>query len=225
MDARQVKRVLFQAPQVISLSTDITVASKVEFLQKSFGLKVNDSYYDENKSEQDDALDLIEMNTIRPSNDDIRTVIAGMPTLLLCSIENNLRPKAEYLFDVFDGDILELRQAVLTLPTLLGYSLDKRIRPRMECILNNGLRPIKITIGITMKDEKFDDWVENASLKLSQSTMNNNNNMSTFPQNFDSQKSSSMSDRIDDSLSIVLRNPNQDNNRNGRIVHWTRNDM
>ena len=77
-----------------------------------------------------------------------------MPTLLLCSAEKNLQPKADYLLEQFDGDELELRQAVLTLPAILGYSLEKRIKPRMTRIVNAGIEPINITVGITMT-EKF----------------------------------------------------------------------
>ena len=139
MDANEVKRVLFQAPQVISLSTDSTVVSKVSFLRDFFDLN---------------------------NEKDLRKVIAGMPTLLLCSIENNLAPKAEYLLDQFGGDRFELRQAILTLPTLMGYSLDKRIRPRMTRILEKGVEPIKITVGITMTHDNFEKWLKNKSSRI-----------------------------------------------------------
>lgn len=62
--------------------------------------------------------------------------------------------------------MLELRQAVLTLPTLLGYSLEKRIKPRMERILDAGLEPIKITVGITMKEDNFSKWLNSQRIKI-----------------------------------------------------------
>jgi mTERF domain-containing protein len=139
MDANEVKRILFQAPQVVSLSTDDTVVSKVTFLRDAFGLE---------------------------NEKDLRKVIAGMPTLLLCNIENNLKPKAEYLLEQFRGDEVELRQAVITMPTLLGYSLEKRIKPRMARILDIGVEPIKITVGITMTDVNFDQWLENKRIRI-----------------------------------------------------------
>jgi mTERF domain-containing protein len=139
MDANEVKRILFQAPQVVSLSTDDTLVSKVVFLRDSFGLK---------------------------NEKDLRKVIAGMPTLLLCSVENNLRPKVEYLLPQFGGDELELKQAIITLPTLLGYSLEKRIKPRMARISDIGLEPIKITVGITMKDVNFEAWLDNKRIRI-----------------------------------------------------------
>eukprot|EP00557_Chaetoceros_sp_GSL56_P012899 CAMPEP_0176482726 /NCGR_PEP_ID=MMETSP0200_2-20121128/3531_1 /TAXON_ID=947934 /ORGANISM="Chaetoceros sp., Strain GSL56" /LENGTH=656 /DNA_ID=CAMNT_0017879065 /DNA_START=91 /DNA_END=2061 /DNA_ORIENTATION=+ len=135
MNAKEVKRVLFQAPQVISLNTDKKVASKVEFLKDTFEL-TNDK--------------------------DLRKVISGMPTILLCNTEENIRPKAEYLLKEFGGDRMEMRQAVITLPTLLGYSLEKRIKPRMGQILDGGLQPIKITVGITMTDKKFQGWLDSS---------------------------------------------------------------
>jgi mTERF domain-containing protein len=135
MNAKEVKRVLFQAPQVISLNTDEKVTSKVAFLKDTFGL----------------------------SNDkDLRKVVSGMPTILLCNTEDNIGPKAEYLLKEFGGDKMEMRQAVITLPTILGYSLEKRIKPRMEEILDGGLQPIKITIGITMTDKRFQEWLASA---------------------------------------------------------------
>mmetsp|Transcript_425 Transcript_425/g.454 ORF Transcript_425/g.454 Transcript_425/m.454 type:complete len:545 (-) Transcript_425:193-1827(-) len=146
MDASQVKRVLYQAPQVISLNTDETVVSKVKFLKDAFSLSQSDG-----------------------NNASIRKVIVGMPTILLCSIENNLKPKAEYFLKEFSEDKFELRQAILTLPTLMGYSLEKRIKPRMKEIVESGIEPIKITVGITMKEENFKIWLENQKLRLENS--------------------------------------------------------
>jgi len=139
MDAVQVKRVLFQAPQVVSLDTENNLAFKVKFLKDELNLD---------------------------KGDDLRKLISGMPTLILCSVDNNLRPKIEYLRDAFGGDEAKLRRVALTLPTLLGYSLEKRIRPRMKRLVAIGSDPKKITIGITMKEEKFDEWLLNTRYKL-----------------------------------------------------------
>jgi len=139
MDATEVKRILFQAPQVVSLSTDDTLVSKVTFLRDAFGLE---------------------------NGKDLRKVIAGMPTLLLLNVENNLKPKAEYLLEQFRGDELELRQAIITMPTLLGYSLEKRIKPRMAQILDIGAEPIKVTVGITMTNVNFEQWLENKRIRI-----------------------------------------------------------
>ena len=138
MDADKVKRILYQAPQVISLSTDDTLVSKVNFLEKEFQLQ----------------------------DEDLRKVISGMPSLLCCDLEKNLRPKVVYLMEEFGNDALELRQAIITLPTLLGYSLDKRIRPRLERLKDVGVEPIKITVGITMTEDNFEKWLENKRIRI-----------------------------------------------------------
>jgi hypothetical protein len=133
----QVKRVLYQAPQVIGLNTEGNLASKVEFLRAAFAL----------------------------NPDQLRSVVAGMPTLLVLSLDNNLQPKTDYLREAFGGNNKDadnheaLQEAILRLPTLLGYSLDKRIRPRLQAILDAGLDPSRITVGIPMTAEKFDGWL------------------------------------------------------------------
>lgn len=136
LDPVDVKRVLFQAPQTISLNTEESIVKKVGFLRETFGLE---------------------------NDDELRKVITGQPTLLLCSIEGNIQPKAEYLLQQFGWDRLELKQAILTLPTLLAYSLEKRIKPRMESILDLDLEPAKITIGIVMTEVNFNKWLQKQS--------------------------------------------------------------
>merc|ERR1719201_2356947 len=74
MDITQVKRVLYQAPQIISLSFENTLLAKVSFLRHTFRLT---------------------------DNNDIRKLVVGLPTILLCSVENNLRPKTKYLLRAF----------------------------------------------------------------------------------------------------------------------------
>ncbi len=180
MDANEVRRILYQAPQVVSLNTDDTLVSKVTFLQGFFNL-------DNEKS--------------------LRKVIAGMPTLLLCNVEKNLEPKAQYLLDRFGDDEFELRQAILTLPTLLGYSLEKRIRPRMERILEIGLEPIKITVGITMTNDNFERWLQNKQWRIE-------NGGKLIDKGRPSQREVISQQHVDDDL--------DSQQRSGRIVHWKR---
>jgi mTERF domain-containing protein len=139
----QVKRVLYQAPQVIGLNTDGTLKLKVEFLRHSFQL----------------------------DDDQLRSVVAGMPTLLVLSIDRNLQPKTDYLRTAFSRshpynvDATTLQAAIVRLPTLLGYSLENRIRPRLQAILQAGLDPACITVGIPMNQEKFEGWLERRAKK------------------------------------------------------------
>lgn len=137
LNAQQVKRVLYQAPQVIGLATDTTLKAKVEFLRDAFEL----------------------------DDEQLRSIVAGMPTLAVLSIDLNLQPKVDFLRQAFADDRDALRDAVLRLPTLLGYSLDKRIRPRIVAILDAGLDVSRITVGIPMSEEKFQGWLQRRETK------------------------------------------------------------
>jgi len=137
LNAEQVRRVLYQSPQIMGLDTENNLKKKVNFLQISFNL----------------------------TDEQLRTVVAGMPSLLYLSLEKNLQPKLDYLRSVFVGDEANLRDTVLRLPTLLGYSLENRIRPRMQAILQAGLDPSSITVGIPMKHEPFEGWLHRRSYK------------------------------------------------------------
>jgi len=199
MNAAQVKRVLFQAPQVVSLNTEHNLVDKVEFLQHGLGLD---------------------------RGDELRKVISGMPTLLLCSIDNNLRPKIEYLREVLGGeeDEAELRRVVLTLPTLLGYSLEKRIQPRMERIMEIGLDPKKITIGITMKETKFEEWLLHKKQKIECQSGNSMKRMIRQPIQLDKSEYNSETTGgglVSDS-SFGGKAKLTEEQRKGRIVHWKR---
>ena len=154
LDAAGVKRVLYQAPQVLGLDMEGNIAPKVEYLQRILvGADGNGEDDDEEVQRQE-----------------VRRLIVGMPTLLNLSVETNLRPKLEYLKKMLEtesgstaaeGDSQEniLRETLLRAPPLLGYSLDKRIRPRMEQIVDAGLSASSITIGITMTEAKFQNWL------------------------------------------------------------------
>jgi hypothetical protein len=183
----QVKRVLYQAPQVIGLNTDNNLASKVEFLRDAFAL----------------------------NPDQLRSVVAGMPTLLVLSIDRNLQPKTEYLREAFGGNDDDnhdaLQEAILRLPTLLGYSLDKRIRPRLQAILDAGLDPSRITVGIPMTEEKFEGWLHRRKEK---------------GRSQESITSARRKEKGRNPQSIAPAQipplPLLDSDPAGRIVHWTR---
>lgn len=181
----QVKRVLYQAPQVIGLNTEGNLASKVEFLRAAFAL----------------------------NPDQLRSVVTGMPTLVVLSIDRNLQPKTDYLrksFGVNDDDNHEaLQEAILRLPTLLGYSLDKRIRPRLQAILEAGLDPSRITVGIPMTEEKFEGWLHRRKEK----------GESIVPARLTKEKGRTPQSIVPAQLSPL---PVVDFDPAGRIVHWTR---
>ena len=150
----QVKKVIYRAPAILGLNLEQNIRPKVQYLQSKLDL----------------------------SNDELHTVLAAMPSLLLLNSEGNLQPKIDYLSSVLvsctdseginknqflmssssisvASEIDQLRDIVLRLPTLLGYSLEQRIIPRVQAILNMGLHPSCITIGIPMTQPAFDKWL------------------------------------------------------------------
>eukprot|EP00523_Entomoneis_sp_CCMP467_P003364 CAMPEP_0168752438 /NCGR_PEP_ID=MMETSP0724-20121128/18385_1 /TAXON_ID=265536 /ORGANISM="Amphiprora sp., Strain CCMP467" /LENGTH=592 /DNA_ID=CAMNT_0008800685 /DNA_START=200 /DNA_END=1975 /DNA_ORIENTATION=- len=138
----QVKRVLYQAPQVLGMNDD-TLRKKIDYLKQTYGL-------DEHSTDQGQ----------------LQTVLVGMPRLLVLNIENNLQPKVHYLREVFGGDLEALKNAVLRLPTLLAYSLEKRIQPRMEAILGANMDPGSITVGIVLAQKQYESWLHNHKQKI-----------------------------------------------------------
>lgn len=139
MPASQVKKVLYRAPALLGLNVDTNIKRKVEFLKSKLVL----------------------------TDAQLFTVIAAMPSLLLLNSELNLQPKLDYLKGALQtGAPTILRDTVLRLPTLLGYSFEQRIRPRVEAILDAGLDPSCITIGIPMKQDDFQLWLERRADKI-----------------------------------------------------------
>jgi len=218
LDARQAKRVLFQAPQTLNIDTETNLKCTVEFLRSTF------------------ELDEVEL----------RKVLAGMPTLMICSVEKNLLPKIEYLRQEFskkyDCDNVKssnngisgfehLKEAVITQPTLLGYSLEKRIKPRLAKISAAQVDLKKITVGITMKEDKFDQWLAKRKAKvdlygpeiaarLSSRRVKKESTISVA-------RSSPSTISLSDDASEVPEKENEEiqretERRKGRIVHWKR---
>ena len=139
----QVKRVLYQAPQVLSLR-DTNVREKIHYLERSLEL----------------------------DKESIQALITGMPRVLVLNMDQNIGPKIAYLrkaFEHFHGGSQGkeyLRTSILRLPTLLGYSLEGRLRPRMGKILEEpSLDPSRITVGVTLTQSKFDTWLSNQKRK------------------------------------------------------------
>ena len=167
LDMTQVRCVFERAPQVISLDIDGNISRKIRFLRgdsnsagsTKYGL-INDVFpltnvanSNVNNKNNNDGVRLFF------SDEDIRTIITKNPTLLLCNIERNLRPKVEYLLMRFEGDIYEVMDVILVLPALLSYSLDKRLKPRLESIHDVGVSLRSITVGITLTEERFNEWL------------------------------------------------------------------
>ena len=145
-------------------------------------------------------------NAMDLSDEQMRQLIASMPSLLGLSIENNFQPKLDFLKSSMGDDTSILRDVVLRLPALLGYSLDQRIRPRVEAILDAGLDATSITVGIPMSQAAFESWLRNREEAAARR-----------------RTSSEMADEETaaraDSVSLSSSNAVD---ASGRIVHWTR---
>ncbi|KAL3943957.1 MAG: hypothetical protein SGBAC_001991 [Bacillariaceae sp.] len=143
LEASDVRRVLHQAPQVVSLTIE-NLQQKVDYLTEVAEPEVRAG----------------DPSSIRA----IRKLIVGMPSLLHLSIENNLKPKVEFLHAELGPE--ELARAIHRLPTLLGYSLENRIKPRLMQILEAGVDGSSITVGIPMKQDKFENWLNGRVQKM-----------------------------------------------------------
>jgi mTERF len=160
LPASNVQKILYRAPGLLGLDVDRNVQNKMDFLRQ--------------------RLDLTDA--------ELATVVTAMPTLLFLNVETNLRPKLDYLTDVLAAassckssqqseatTLSALRDMVLRLPILLGYSLALRIRPRVEAMIQAGLLLDLdhvsyrgcITIGMPMKQDAFDVWLQRRADKRS----------------------------------------------------------
>ncbi|KAL3826325.1 hypothetical protein ACHAXA_003649 [Cyclostephanos tholiformis] len=136
LDSRQAKRVIFQAPQVLGLAEDSTKA-KLDFLR----------------------------NRLELSTDELGLVLSKMPTLMCLGIKT-LASKLDYLESSVDHrDNKLLKDTILTQPSLLGYSLHLRIQPRMEQLKAAGIPPHKITVGVSMTEARFQQWLSSSQSK------------------------------------------------------------
>ena len=129
LDGQQVKRVIFQAPQIIGLDTEGNLKNKLNFLEDRIGL----------------------------SQQELAMFIAKMPTIFNLNVQTSLVPKFDYLERCFNTTV-ELKSALIKQPVLLGYSLD-RIQSRMEQLIEAGIAPNKITVGISMTEDNFHKWL------------------------------------------------------------------
>ena len=205
LDADQVKRVLFQAPQIIGLNTDRTLQNKVKFLQTQLNLT---------------------------SPEEVKKVLVSLPTILLCSIERNIEPKIQYFQQqILSSQLpsLSLKEMILLQPTLLGYSLEKRIKPRMRLLQEYNIPVSKLTVCIPMKEPKFQEWLIQTHWKLYSKNMDTDTKRVISPlmelpmafvplnstdTNFIKSTSEENPTSFDDST-----------NRKGRVVHWRRNKI
>jgi hypothetical protein len=213
--AREVARMLLKSPRLVTHSL-FKIKHVVGYLRFELGLQAPDVRRVLYQSPQlvgltttnlAEKVDFLERAC--GSGASIRKVIVGMPTLLNLNVQKNLEPKVDYLSAMLGKD--ELSLALDRLPTLLGYSLDKRIRPRLERILEAGVDGGSVTVGIPMKEEAFDSWLNGRALKAKRLQKEG--------------KSTEKKKRKPDD-EAGQEEPNEDKRfveeKGGRIVHWRR---
>ena len=140
LDPQQSKRILFQAPQVLGLSSS-TLSQKLAFLR--------------------DRLEL--------TAGELGLIFSKMPTLMNLGL-SNVAAKVDYLERAISEDQSHLdgkllKETIMKQPTLLGYSLTGRIQLRMDRLVAAGLDPSKITVGISMTEVNFQRWLTSSQSK------------------------------------------------------------
>jgi len=246
LEANAIRRILYQSPQILSLGQE-NLESSVEFLLQAVApgasLKATKKSFNESdKASIDDSESIEDAITIDASGDVVeidgqdalaivQILISGLPSLLALSIENNLKPKVDYLRERLGQD--ELANSLLRMPVLLGYSLENRIRPRLEQILNANIPPKKITIAITLKEDAFNEWLKRETARQNKSsTMITVSKPSSFvtgptikpqenskPKNQNEELSAIEADDTDHG---TKNGNNRIVEKGGKIVHWRR---
>jgi len=173
LEANAIRRILHQCPQIVSLGQE-NIERTVEFLLQAVAPGASlvgsnngvvsgenrNKYYETTKDGDigyvlgDEMVDTDDRDALSI----VQILIAGLPTLLALSIDNNLEPKVDYLRERLGQE--ELSNALLRMPALLGYSLKNRIRSRLEKILKAEIPGGKVTVAITLKEDAFEKWLE-----------------------------------------------------------------
>ncbi|KAL2653559.1 hypothetical protein R1flu_021687 [Riccia fluitans] len=104
------------------------------------------------------------------SYEDACTMVVRFPAIFNYGIEQNLRPKYDYLVKVMGRDLDDL----LVFPQYFGYSLDYRIRPRYEFLAERNIRislPNLLKLSNEEFSERFKDVQEKAGKRLKLATV------------------------------------------------------
>lgn len=267
LEANAIRRILHQCPQIVSLGQE-NLERTVEFLLQAVapgaslvdtknGIKNGKNRNTDNETNKDsDTGDVVDHEMVDADDRNalaiVQILVAGLPTLLSLSIDQNLEPKVKYLRERLGQE--ELSNALLRMPALLGYSLQNRVRPRLEKILQAEIPGEKITVAITLKDYDFEKWLERQIQKRSKDfrpVIKNDNNTTTRSRSLAKTNivgSSTVSEPIVDQLEENRKERknrmsgkgnlpeiaeddtdsgvDKDNNRvveeGGKIIHWRR---
>ncbi|CAM9870264.1 unnamed protein product [Chrysoparadoxa australica] len=91
---------------------------------------------------------------------EMRKVVLGMPSLLACSVQANLKPKMALLLAGY-GSRKEVRASIVAAPSLLGYSAEGRIGPRMIDLTESGLGLGELYKAVQKTDQAYETWLQN----------------------------------------------------------------
>jgi mTERF domain-containing protein len=161
------RRMVESYPQVLQYSVQTVWKPKLKFLETSIlqlerskdAARMVSSYPPILWLRQDllsDKLGFLQA-TLELSKAELRYLVTSFPQLLGLSIEQNLKPKCQFLLQHMSLE--QLREFCLYQPSLLAYSLAGRLRPRIGL-----LRSHAIEIGysppylMSLSDEKFQQW-------------------------------------------------------------------
>lgn len=90
------------------------------------------------------------LQSLGMSFEDAATMAVRFPAIFNYGVEQNLRPKYEYLVTVMERDLDDLK----AFPQYFGYSLDYRIRPRHELLAARNIR-VSLPTLLKISDEQF----------------------------------------------------------------------
>ncbi|XP_022715500.1 transcription termination factor MTEF1, chloroplastic-like [Durio zibethinus] len=118
---KDLEALAYQDPVLLVSSVELTLISKLKFLE-SIGFSTNEA----------------------------KSMVLRCPGLFTFSIENNYKPKFEYLNDEMNGTLEELKE----FPQFFAFSLEKRIKPRHIEVMRSG---VKLPLADMLKstDEEF----------------------------------------------------------------------
>eukprot|EP00638_Chattonella_subsalsa_P007983 CAMPEP_0117746538 /NCGR_PEP_ID=MMETSP0947-20121206/8003_1 /TAXON_ID=44440 /ORGANISM="Chattonella subsalsa, Strain CCMP2191" /LENGTH=365 /DNA_ID=CAMNT_0005563875 /DNA_START=97 /DNA_END=1194 /DNA_ORIENTATION=- len=130
LDVKEAKLLMVILPQLFWMKKS-TLEPKVEFLQEDVGL----------------------------TSAQVGQLALAYPSLLTLSLENNLKPKVEYLLNKGLGK-KRLRPLFMGYPSVIGSSFEKKIKPRFEEIDRLGMDLGEIDlIQLFHTDKAFRTWV------------------------------------------------------------------
>ncbi|GMI75340.1 EMBRYO DEFECTIVE 93, SINGLET OXYGEN-LINKED DEATH ACTIVATOR 10 [Hibiscus trionum] len=81
---------------------------------------------------------------------EVNRMVARSPGLLTLSVENNMRPKAEFFLEEMEGDLEELTR----FPQYFSFSLEKKIKPRHRALVERGFK-LPLSKMLRVSDGEF----------------------------------------------------------------------